>query len=216
MQDGSAPRLGGKRTHFDAIQCSDFQSREPGRCHSSTSRRDNIERCAVCLQPFEVPDTQSRGGKRPEHSMAIIKNCGHVLHAHCWTEMIEHIILSPEQSHGNVLRSLRCPTCRKSMVSRESSTPVCALAFRRTAQAGCAPALPLIPAPPLTPLAGWLPKPRKRSRKGEQIALQRNVGEDSRAPLASPSIAHACLAVSQSQLVGHNAHPSFKGTSGRL
>ena len=61
-----------------------------------TRRRDNIERCTICLEAFEVPDRRKR--PRTEHShnhsIAVINACGHVFHQQCWVEYVKTHIKS--------------------------------------------------------------------------------------------------------------------------
>ena len=52
-------------------------------------RRDGIERCAMCLDAFEMPDRRKTKGGLHKHSIAAINACGHMFHQHCWVDYVK-------------------------------------------------------------------------------------------------------------------------------
>ncbi len=82
-----------------------------------------IERCCICLDPFELPDSKRRrpsttatgATPTPAHAITVINTCGHVFHQQCWVEYVKtHIKARARAAFESVecVEHLNCPLCR--------------------------------------------------------------------------------------------------------
>lgn len=76
--------------------------------------RSTIERCAMCLVEFEIPDRRKSKGGTHKHSIAAINACGHMFHQHCWVDYVKTHIKNRARAAFEAVEwaELRCPLCR--------------------------------------------------------------------------------------------------------
>ena len=90
----------------------------PSMSRTKRSRCDNSINVSFASVISKSPTLRPRGADVSEcHDD---QECSHMLHARCWGELVQHIMMAPGQQLEDV-QGLRCPTCRAPMASRRDN-----------------------------------------------------------------------------------------------
>ena len=85
-------------------------------------RRDSIERCVICLEGFQLPDVhKQQSAEGSVHSIAMINECQHMFHQHCWVSYVKANIRTRARAALGMVRNPCAPSACPSLSPGSSS-----------------------------------------------------------------------------------------------